>query len=372
MKVSPVREKRRRIVKTNPLTFVCRTGDIVVPGRLTPGAARGRGELPLTTADRPESTTPDTVASSAVPLFVSGFHRSGTTVVATAAAAATRGATLTVGHLARRIPTLASFLHATRAAPADRGVDRLPVTESTPEEYGWLLYHATGKQAMSARGTPANLLRELVAEIAAESDTPLVVLKNPWDTGREKLLLRHFPDGRILLVRRSLGAIEDSAERALLRFLSSDGYLRALMGDDATVGKLLATLADPGRRRLLMFASRWRLRIKAVQLARTAPRLPLDRVAFICYDELRRDLPAGTGWVAHVLDPVAFGAAFTATAFPEQSPDRRRGWVVRLIDAYWARAWQRARTAQARAGVLSVPVPTVDRTADATSPRSEH
>jgi hypothetical protein len=292
------------------------------------------------------------------PLLVCGFHRSGTTLVATAATAATGGATLTVGHLAGRIPSLALFLRTPRDTPADRGVDRLEVTESTPEEYGWLLRHATGAQSVGADPAAGALLRELVDQLAGESNGSYVVLKNPWDTGHEKLLLRHLPDARILLVRRGLAAIEESSERALLRFLRSDGYLRALMADSAAVDGLLAALADPVRRRVLLFLSRWRVRVKAILLARSALRLPRHRVGFLCYDELRTDPVAGAAWAAHLIDPVAFADAFTAAAFPDGGGGGRRGWVIRRIDAYWARSWRRARTAQLRDGVLPAgPVP---------------
>jgi hypothetical protein len=68
--------------------------------------------------------------------FVTGVNRSGTTLVTSAVTEATGGATLTAGHLARHIPTLDRFLATAkkRGVTPDRGVDRLPVSESTPEE----------------------------------------------------------------------------------------------------------------------------------------------------------------------------------------------------------------------------------------------
>jgi hypothetical protein len=288
-------------------------------------------------------------------LFVNGFHRSGTTLATTAATVAAGGVTLTVGHLARRIPSLDRFLGAPHEVPPDRGVDRLPVTESTAEEYGWLLYHATGRRYF--RNEDAGILRDVVSELAAESGASVVVLKNPWDTGRERLLLDQLPTARVLLVRRAVADIEDSSRRALLRFLESDGYLRALMADDAGVRKLLAALANPWQRRLMLFAARWSLRIGAIRLARSAVRLPPDRVAYVCYEELRDDPATAAGWAAHLLDPAAFARAYTELVFPDCGPARRGGWTTRAIDAYWARAWRRARAAQVRRRVADDPVP---------------
>ena len=143
-------------------------------------------------------------------IFITGFNRSGTTLVTTAVTEAARATTLTVGDLARHLPSIDRFLTAARkrATVPDRGVDRLPVNESTPEEYGWLLHAATGEYTFGATAADSGTLRTLVDELANDSDAPVVVLKNPWDTGHEQLLLDHFPDSGALLVRRRLSAIE--------------------------------------------------------------------------------------------------------------------------------------------------------------------
>jgi len=286
-------------------------------------------------------------------VFVSGYHRSGTTLVTAAATEATNGATLTAGHLARHIPSLQRFLQAaqTRARVPDRGVDRLPATESTPEEYGWLLHHTTGSYAFDARA--AGPLHALVDELATTS--PVVILKNPWDTGRERLLLRHFPNARILLVRRDFAAMEDSMARAFERYVTSSGYLRALVGDRRRAAELLGVIMDPLRRGTLVRQSRRRIRRSALLLAFTARRLPLDRVAFLSYDELRRDVHAGSAWASHVLDTDAFATAVAAHTFPEYNPEGRGDRVARLLDRLLARAWRRARARQIRAGLLADP-----------------
>ena len=51
---------------------------------------------------------------------------------------------------------------------------------------------------------------------------PVVVLKNPWDTGQEQLLLDSFVDSRVLLIRREVGSIEDSLGRAWSRLATSN------------------------------------------------------------------------------------------------------------------------------------------------------
>src|SRR4051794_27833079 len=322
------------------------------PPPATPAAQRKRSAA-LTSADQVAAPT-DTTASTALVLFVSGFHLSGTTLVATAATEATAGATVTVGRLAERIPRLARFLGDTHDVPPDRSVDRLPVTPATPEEYGWLLAHETGRKSLRGGPDGAAVLRDAVADIVAECDPPVVVLKNPWDTGLERRVLREFPNARVLLVRRGVAAIEDSSARALRRIRTSNGYLRALHGDEE-VDRLVEGLSHPVRHRAILAAQRIGLRLGAIRLAWTAPKLPLDRGAFLSYDELCVDLPGATAWAAHVIDPAAFARAFAAHAFGGAAPAPRGGIVARAIDRYWARAWDRARHAQVKSGMLAAP-----------------
>jgi len=288
-------------------------------------------------------------------IFITGFNRSGTTLVTAAATEAARATTLTVGHLARHIPSLDRFLTASRkrATAPDRGVDRLPVNESTPEEYGWLLHATTGEFAFGAKAAESGTLRALVEELADDSDAPVVVLKNPWDTGQERLLLDHFTGSQVLLVRRQLSAIEDSQERAWSRMVKSNGYVRALIGDRRRAAELLGVILDAKARQDMVRGTIRKTRRDVLRLARSVSKLPLDRVAFLSYDELREDPRAGAAWAAHVLDPQALGQAVAALTFPEYNHASPRSWVVRAVDRYWARAWRRARAKQVKAGIVT-------------------
>jgi hypothetical protein len=97
------------------------------------------------------------------------------------------------------------------------------------------------------------------------------------------------------------------------------------------------------------------MRRTAVRLARDVSKLPLDRVAFLSYDELRADPSAGAAWAAHLVDPDALGEAIASETFPEYNRARPGDWPARVIDWYWARAWRRARARQVRAGILATP-----------------
>lgn len=289
-------------------------------------------------------------------LFITGFNRSGTTLVTSAVTQAAGARTLTVGDLARHMPTVRRFLASAskHGTVTDRGVDRLPVSESTPEEYGWLLNAVTGDFTFGTQAGQADVLHSLVGELAGAGDAT-VVLKNPWDTGREQLLLDHFAGSRVLLVRRSLSAIEDSQRRAWDRMATSYRYVRVLVGDTPRRAETLKSILDPVERQRTVRDARRKMRADAVRLARSVSKLPLDRVAFLSYDELRADPSAGASWAAHIVDPGAVGEAIAAHTFPEYNRVAAGSVAAKVIDWYWARAWRRARARQIRAGILALP-----------------
>lgn len=288
-------------------------------------------------------------------LFVAGFNRSGTTLITSAATEAAGATTLTVGDLARHMPSIDDFLKTSReqGTTPDRGVDRLPVTESMPEEYGWLLHATVGKFTFGADAVESGILKTVVDELADGSGAAVVVLKNPWDTGREQFLLDHFPDSQVLLVRRRLGAIEDSLGRAWERMATSNDYIRALISEPNMADAIIGVILDPESRAKTVEETKKTTRRKVLRLARGASKLPLDRVAFLSYDELRDDPRAGAAWAAHLVDPEALSKAVAALTFPEYNSSSPSSWAVRAIDLYWARAWRRARAKQVKAGILT-------------------
>jgi sulfotransferase family protein len=289
-------------------------------------------------------------------IFVNGFNRSGTTLVTAAVTEATHGATLTVGHLAPHLPGVDRFLRTSRkrATAPDRGVDRLPVNESTPEEYGWLLHAKTGEFAFGAEAAESGVLRRMVNELAGGRDAT-VVLKNPWDTGREQLLLDHLEGAQVLLVRRELRAIEDSVGRAMERIATSSGYTRALLSDRRRAAEFMAQVLNPQARQEMIRETQQKIRCDALRLADSVSGLPLDRIALLSYDELRDDPKAGAAWAAHLIDPDAFGRAVAALTFPEYNRARHDNQEIDEIDHQWAESWQQTRAKQIEAGILAPP-----------------
>jgi Sulfotransferase family len=291
-------------------------------------------------------------------LFINGFHRSGTTAITFAATDALGGITTTVGHLARHIPTLERFLDPRASGSIDRGVDRLEANANTPEEYGFLLYNKTGRRALYGSRHGVTLLRRHIEELAAEAPGIPVILKNPWDTGQEARLLADFPTAGILLVRRNLPDLERSAIKAIERAVSARAYPLALDGVQDGKHWLDSIVASRWKKALLLRLTWMLLHGRVRRLSRSAASLPMDRVAFLSYDEMCEDPYRAATWAAHLIEPQTLAEAFIRHAFPERSAAAPGGKAVRRLDTLWNEGWRRARAMQLAAGVITGPPPT--------------
>lgn len=291
-------------------------------------------------------------------LFVSGFNRSGTTVLLEATARATGGEPFTVGDLVRYgSADLAARLNALIEAeePVDRGVDARPVTASTPEEYGWLLVDQGVTTRLTSRFHPrsAPLLRRVAADITDRAGT--AVLKNPSDTGREALLLRCFPEAGVIVTRRRLAGIHHSADRALARGAEHTAYGMALTGHSPFVRALIALQRTRPGAALLSALGRWNLRLRVLGMLRRTARLPVERIAFLDYDELVADPVRAAAWAGHLLDADQLAKEFRAShSFPAR-PVPPASRLDRFLDRRWARVWERGRREQLARGVLPAP-----------------
>jgi hypothetical protein len=290
-------------------------------------------------------------------IFVNGFNRSGTTLLTTSITEAAKATTLTVGDLARHMPSVATFLADAEASgiTPDRGVDRLPVTPTTPEEYGWFLHAKIDKFGFGPTAAKSGVMESLIDELAVNSGRDTVVLKNPWDTGEEAFLLSHFPEARIVLVRRSLPGIEDSLTRAWERMSDNHGWAVALLANPEIAAGIIGVLEDPEKRKAMVADTIAQMHSEIDRLIGTIKTLPPERVAYICYDEFRQDPRAAAAWAAHIVDPEALAGAVAGLTFPEFNQPAARNEEVRALDERWAGAWDDARAAQIAAGVLARP-----------------
>lgn len=285
--------------------------------------------------------------------FITGFHRSGTTVLTEAVASAVPAPMLTVGDLAQFMPALAELLDSlqSRSVPVDRGVDGRPVSSTMPEEYCvYLASRGRGRKLRYGSRAKADL-QALADAVAAREDSRAAVMKNPWDTANEARLLKDFPHASVVIVRRALPEIEASQRAAFARERNSDEYMGTLLPGEFV--KRIWQFAHRGRLlpRLINAISVWRLRLRTLRLASQVHRLPHDRTALLSYDEFKTDARAAAQWASHLLDPDVLAEEFAARCAPfgaEHQP-AQVSRVVAAIDRYWERSWERTRAQHARA-----------------------
>jgi len=116
------------------------------------------------------------------------------------------------------------------------------------------------------------------------------------------------------MVRRELGAIEQSLDKAWARMATSAEYIRALLGESEFAEQMLGMILDP---------------------------------------DLRADPRAGAAWAAHLLDPAAFSQAVSDLTFPEYIHPAPTDPAAGPVDEVWAQGWQRARQRQVEAGIVT-------------------
>ena len=118
---------------------------------------------------------------------------------------------------------------------------------------------------------------------------------------------------------------------------------------------MVAAMRRRRSRALILSLSAWAARVRVLGFLAHASSLPLDRVAFLSFDELQTG-DAGAQWAAHVLDPERFNRALRARIWNMSAPaNAERSLPDVLIDRLWERAWRRLRAAQA--AQMATPAP---------------
>ncbi len=174
------------------------------------------------------------------PIFITGLHRSGTTLLYSLLQATQRFNGVTAYHVLRYRQLLARH-HAgeTEQAKADlaeqfqaagvldRVIDGMRVTPDMPEEYGFVI-----ADPGPPRLRPANLKRfkDLCQKVQFIGEPGRrLLLKNPWDFGRSLFAKQHFPRSKFLFLHRDPARTLNSQLNAARTMLAArNAYLAML------------------------------------------------------------------------------------------------------------------------------------------------
>jgi hypothetical protein len=193
------------------------------------------------------------------PVFITGPHRSGTTLLYSLLQAAGQFNVVTTYHVLRSRQILARHLAGeTERAKAeladqfrsagilDRVIDGVRVTPDMPEEYGFVIADPGPPRLRPANlGRFTDLCRKV--QFTGHPDRRLL-LKNPWDFGRAGFAKGHFPRSKFLFLHR------DPA-RTLNSQLSAARTM--LAGRNAYLAMLAPRYGLLFRRPLTLYPTRW-------------------------------------------------------------------------------------------------------------------
>lgn len=229
-------------------------------------------------------------------VFIFGQHRSGTTILYNALAAAGPFAwpgPFHIAHFAQyradpdfdRAAALAAMERRFACQGiADRVVDAIPAGPLTPEEYGFAL--------PGGRLTPATRERFLDYCDFVGADAPpghRLLFKNPRDLGRIEFVARAFPDARIVLLHRHPGPVIASRLRELRTLFPGYSPYQAVIEPDyarmpAALRGAIGLALRLERAMLLYLAAESLRNARALLGAQRA--LPPDRVRAVTYEAL--------------------------------------------------------------------------------------
>ncbi len=172
------------------------------------------------------------------PVFLMGFHRSGTTLLYHILDATGAFSSLTAYHIVQYDELLANFFEGNQPSAkqafnerlaseglTDRKVDAHRVHADFTEEYCFLLENRTGRRRLDKKSLA--LFQEMCRKVRviSETDKPLL-LKSPWDFDNFLFLKSAFPRARFVFIHRHPFSVIHSqivAIRALLA--EKNGYV---------------------------------------------------------------------------------------------------------------------------------------------------
>ena len=174
------------------------------------------------------------------PVFITGLHRSGTTLLYSLLLATQRFNGVTAYHVLRYGQILVRYLAGeTEQAKAelaeqfraagilDRAIDGVQVTPDMPEEYGFVIAEP-GPLSLQ----PANLERftDLCRKVQF-TGVPgrTLLLKNPWDFGRSGFAKQHFPRSKFLFLHRDPARTLNSQLNATRTMLAAQNPYLAML-----------------------------------------------------------------------------------------------------------------------------------------------
>ena len=149
------------------------------------------------------------------PIFILGFHRSGTTLLYQILTATQCFNFVSAYHVIKYQELLTNYVNKQESKAkqelaelfqslgiSDRVIDKIPVTPDLPEEYGFILRNAGYEFKLN--GDNLDYFKQLCKKIELISPLPNpLLLKNPWDFSNFLYIKKAFPQAKIIFIHRN-------------------------------------------------------------------------------------------------------------------------------------------------------------------------
>ena len=149
------------------------------------------------------------------PIFILGFHRSGTTLLYQTLTATQCFNFVSAYHVIKYQELLTNYVHKQESKAkqelaelfqsqgiSDRVIDKIPVTPDLPEEYGFILRNAGYEFKLNRDNL--DYFKRLCKKIQLISPLPNpLLLKNPWDFSNFLYIKKAFPQAKIIFIHRN-------------------------------------------------------------------------------------------------------------------------------------------------------------------------
>ena len=177
------------------------------------------------------------------PVFIMGDHRTGTTILYMILGATECFNIVTAYHIINYSEIIYNYVNETvdeckeqlaalfnQKGLSERGIDGLPVSPDTPEEYGFVLRNTGSRPQLK----PNNLVDfvNICKKLQLTSDpTRLLLLKNPWDFLNFMYVKEAFPHSKFIFIHRDPINTINSQLKAIRSLLSTKNEYVALVAD---------------------------------------------------------------------------------------------------------------------------------------------
>jgi hypothetical protein len=208
----------------------------------------------LSTRDEPYFSKLDNVHYR--PVFILGFHRSGTTLLYELMAMTGSFKIITTYHVLYYDELLANHFEGTADQAHQelndwfaslniktRSIDNVKLNADMPEEYGFILHAKRRKMAITKRNFP--IFEQICRKIQVISDpSRILLLKNPWDFDRFLDLKKMMPEAKFVFIHRHPIHLLNSQLKALHTVCSeTNPYLFRLSKASERIHKIPLAMA---------------------------------------------------------------------------------------------------------------------------------